>query len=150
MKTAPVFVLVLFVVGAVAVTTWRVASADDSKGKAMPPETTGQPPVVQLPNRKQIMDDKLKYTQQILAGLAMNDREKIKAASDKLVALSGIAEWLNADKSDEYQFQMTLFRRAAKRIGRRAEEKNTDGVLLAYTELTQTCLRCHQVERDWR
>jgi len=142
--------VMVILVGSVAVVSWRLASADD-KGKVSPPEPGGQPPMnVQLPNRKQIMDDKLKYTQQILTGLALNDRDKIKTSADKLVALSQVAEWLNADKTDEYLFQMTLFRRAAKTIGRRAEEKNIDGVMLAYTELTQSCLRCHQNERDFR
>jgi hypothetical protein len=139
---APVFV------GCAAVAAWQVAGADDQgKGK---PQAVGQPPAVQLPNRKQIMDDKLKYTQQVLTGLSLNDREKIKTAAEKLVALSQIAEWLNADKTDEYQFQMTLFRRAARTIGRKVEEKNIDGVMLAYTELTLTCLKCHQHERDFR
>src|SRR5262245_23251613 len=135
-------------VGCAAVAAWQVAGADD-QGKGKPP-AAGQLPVVQLPNRKQIMDDKLKYAQQVLTGLSLNDREKIKTASEKLVALSKIAEWLNADKTDEYQFQMTLFRRAARTIGRKAEERNVDGVMLAYIELTQTCLRCHQYERDTR
>ncbi|HEY2786018.1 MAG TPA: hypothetical protein VGJ05_13690 [Fimbriiglobus sp.] len=150
MKTNSRLLIAVAVVGCAAVATWQAAVADD-KGKGSPPTAQGQPPMtVQLPNRKKIMDDKLKYTQQILTGLALNDRDKIKTAADKLVALSQLAEWLNADKTDEYQFQMKVFQRAAKRIGRRAGEKNFDGVMLAYTELTQTCLRCHQVERDFR
>jgi hypothetical protein len=149
MKTVRKGVTTAVVLGCVAVVAWQVAWADD-QGKTTPPAAAGQPPVLQLPNRKKIMDDKLKYAQQVLTGLALNDRATIKAAADKLDSLSQIAEWLNADKTDEYQFQMTLFRRAAKRIARRAEEKNIDGVMLAYTELTQTCLRCHQIERDFR
>jgi hypothetical protein len=149
MKTRIAGVVVAVGVGIVGTVAWQMARADDPGAKSAP--GAAQPPGgVQLPNRKKIMDDKLMYTQQILAGLAKNDREKIKTSAEKLVALSQLAEWLNADKGDEYQLQMTLFRRAARMIGRRAEEKNIDGVMLAYSEMTMTCLRCHQIERDFR
>jgi hypothetical protein len=130
---------------------WPAATADDTKGKSEPPAATpaGQAKPV-LPNRKQIMLDKLTHSQAVLTGLARRDWELIKTSSDKLVAYSQLAEWLNADKGDEYQFQMTLFRRAARAIGSKAQEKNVDGVMLAYTEMTLTCVRCHQYERDWR
>lgn len=147
MTRASRFIAAAAVVCGAGIATWQFAGANEP-GQGTP--KIGQPPAVQLPNRKKIMEDKLKYTQEVLSGLALNDRQRIKTAADKLVALSELAEWLNADKTDEYQFQMTLFRRAARTIGRKAEEKNIDGVMLAYTDLTQTCLRCHQVERDFR
>ena len=153
MKTRLFAGLTLAAVGLIAAVAWPIASADDKGAKSASPPTASDPSGLQkpvLPNRKQLMIDKLNHAQQILNGLAKNDRETIAKSAEKLVALSQVAEWLNADKSDEYQFQMTQFRRAAKMIAKKAEEKNIEGVMLAYTEMTMTCLRCHQHERDFR
>jgi hypothetical protein len=153
MRTARLATLGLVVIGTIVAFAWSVATADDTgKGKVTPPTTSdpANPQNPPLPNRKQLMADKLNYAQQILNGLAMNDREKIQTSAEKLVAISKVAEWLNADKTEEYEFQMKLFRRAAKTIGEKAKEKNIDGVMLAYTEMTITCLKCHQHERDFR
>src|SRR5262245_28811096 len=148
MRTTGWAILALAVCGSVAAVAWNAVGADDPKkpGAAVP---EGQAKPV-LPDRKKIMQDKLTHAQAVLTGLARRDWELVKKSSEKLVAYSQLAEWLNADKSDEYQFQMTLFRRAVRAMGQKAEEKDVDGVMLAYTEMTMTCVRCHTYERDWR
>lgn len=101
-----------------------------------------------LPTKKEVMAAKLKHTQTVLEGIAVNDYDKISTASDDLVRLLRATAFLNAYKGDEYQFQVTLFKRAAEAVGTKARDKNMDGVMVAYHELTGTCLKCHQGMRD--
>lgn len=101
-----------------------------------------------LPTKKEVMAAKLKHTQTILEGIAVNDYDKISTSSDELVRLLRATEFLNAYKGEEYQFQVKLFKRAGEAVGTKAREKNMDGVMVAYHELTATCLKCHQGMRD--
>jgi len=150
MRTTLRIVLARAAGGLVAAVAWNSALADDPKKPEPQTAAPGGQAQPVLPNRKKIMQDKLVHAQAVLTGLARRDWELVQKSSEKLVAYSQLAEWLNADKGDEYQFQMTLFRRAAKEIEAKAREKNVEGVTLAYTELTLTCVRCHTYERDWR
>jgi cytochrome c556 len=98
--------------------------------------------------RKEAMDMKLKSSQAILAGIALNDFEKIRAAADELITVSNVNDFLNAYKGAEYQFHMQLFRRPVEMIATKAKDKNMDGVLVAYTDMTLSCLKCHNAMRD--
>ncbi len=101
-----------------------------------------------LPTKKEVMAAKLKFTQTILEGIAVNDYDKISTASDDLVRLLRATDFLNAYKGEEYTFQVKLFKRAGEAVGTKARDKNMDGVMVAYHELTGTCLKCHQGMRD--
>ncbi|MCU0704049.1 MAG: hypothetical protein MUF18_08745 [Fimbriiglobus sp.] len=100
------------------------------------------------PTRKELMDAKLKHTQTVLEGIAVNDFDKIVTAADELVRMSRANDFLNAYKGEEYTFQVNTFRRAAAAVSDKAKAKNMDGVMVAYNELTLTCLKCHQAMRD--
>ena len=139
-----------------AVATALLLLALTSRTAALPPDApkTGinaKPPDeerLKLPTRKETMALKLKSTQAILEGIALNDFNKIQTASDELVRTSRVADFLNAYKGQEYQFHMQTFRRPADAISKKAKEKNIDGVMVAYNELTLSCLKCHQAMRD--
>jgi cytochrome c556 len=98
---------------------------------------------------KKLMRDKLKTSQTVLEGLALNDFGKIEQNADHLVAISNTAEWF-AYKTPEFKLYTNEFRRSAEKIARKAKAKNIDGVALAYMELTMTCVRCHQYVREIR
>jgi nitroimidazol reductase NimA-like FMN-containing flavoprotein (pyridoxamine 5'-phosphate oxidase superfamily) len=108
----------------------------------------GEPNLRNLPTRKEAMDMKLKSSQAILAGIALNDFEKIQTAANELITVSNVNDFLNAYKGAEYQFHMQLFRRPVEMIVTKAKDKNMDGVLVAYTDMTLSCLKCHQAMRD--
>jgi cytochrome c556 len=102
----------------------------------------------QLPTRREAMDLKLKSSQAMLAGIALNDFDKIQTAADELVRISNVNDFLNAYKGAEYQFHMQLFRRPVEMIAKKAKDKNMDGVLVAYTDMTLSCVKCHDGMRD--
>lgn len=101
-----------------------------------------------VPTKKELMAAKLKHTQSILEGIAVNDLDKVLTGSDELVRVMRANDFLNAYKGEEYRFQLKLFERAAESVGKKAKDKNMDGVLVAYHELTVSCLKCHQAMRD--
>lgn len=126
----------------VGLLTTAVGYADKPADK---PATKDEP---KLPTKKELMAAKLKHTQTVLEGIAVNDFDKVLTASDELVRVLRGNDFQNAYKGEEYRFQMNMFTRAAESVGRKAKDKNMDGVLVAYHELTVSCLRCHQAMRD--
>jgi len=42
------------------------------------------------------------------------------------------------------------FRRAAETMIQQAKAKNTDGIALAYVDMTLSCVRCHKYVREVR
>ena len=142
-----------------AVSTALLLIALTSRTAALPPDAPVPPKVgidpkpqdpdrLKLPTRKELMALKLKNTQAILEGIALNDFDKIQTASKELVATSRAADFLNAYKGTEYQFHIQTFRRPAEAIAKKAKEKNIDGVMVAYNDLTLSCLKCHEAMRD--
>ncbi len=113
-----------------------------------PPIPPKEKPKFKLPSGHELMVAKLKHSQTILEGIALNDFKKITASTDEIVRIAQVAEFLNAYKGREYELQMLLFKRAAETIATKAKDKNMDGVLLGYTDMTMTCLKCHQHVRD--
>ena len=106
------------------------------------------PPRVPLPKGHELMAAKLKESQAVLEGIALGDFQQIEKASLALSRISQAAEFLNAGKSKEYELEINLFRRASDRLNRKAKDKNIDGVMLAFQDMTMTCLKCHQHTRD--
>jgi cytochrome c556 len=130
-------VLVTVVGGALAAV---VGGADPPKDK--PKEEP------KLPTKKEVMAAKLKLTQQVLEGIAVNDFNKVDTAADELTRLSRATAFLDAYKGEEYRFQMTTFKKAVTAVGMKAKDKNMDGVMVAYNDLTLSCVKCHQGMRD--
>lgn len=129
------------------------ASRSDVPKTDTPPKTDdpkAKPPAgdLKLPTKKQVMAAKLKESQSILEGVALNDFDKVTAAADELMRVTRANDFLNAYKGDEYKFHMTTFRRAAEMVSKKARDKNMDGVMVAYNDLTLSCLKCHQAMRD--
>ncbi len=112
------------------------------------PKAEDRPPRVPLPKGHELMAAKLKESQAVLEGIALGDFPKVEKASVALARISQAAEFLNAGKSKEYELQINLFRRAAQTVTQKAKDKNIDGVVLGFQDMTLTCLKCHQHTRD--
>jgi cytochrome c556 len=116
-----------------------------------PPKSDKDKPAkdeLNLPTKKQLMASKLKHTQAILEGITLGDLGKVSAAADELTLVAKGNDFLNTYKSDEYKFHVGTFRRAVDAVGKKARDKNADGVMLAYNDLTLSCVKCHQAMRD--
>jgi hypothetical protein len=98
---------------------------------------------------KRLMLSKLKNSQSVLEGLALNDFTKISRGADELIQISKTAEWW-VRKTAKYELYSNEFRRAAETIVEKARDKNLDGAALAYFDMTMTCLRCHRYIREER
>lgn len=96
---------------------------------------------------KQVMDQKLTCTQNVLEGLSLNDFKKVRTNAKTLLQLTNTEEWL-AIKTPEYAKHTNEFRDSLDKMLKRVEERNLDGATLAYLELTLTCVRCHQYVRE--
>jgi hypothetical protein len=98
---------------------------------------------------EKIMIDKLRYSQGLLQGIALADFPKIISSAEELLTLSKTAEWL-ANKAPRYEGHNNNFQQAAETIIQKAKARNIDGVVLAYQDLTMSCVRCHQHLREVR
>jgi hypothetical protein len=98
---------------------------------------------------KRLMISKLKNSQAVLEGLALNDFTKISRGAEHLIQISKTAEW-SVRKTAKYELFSNEFRRAAATIVEKARDKNLDGAALAYFDMTMTCLRCHRYMRKER
>ena len=95
------------------------------------------------------MRTKLAHSQQVLEGLATEDFQIIALNSNQLKLISLDANW-QVLQTEEYIRQSKEFRRAADNLTAAAEKKNLDGAVLAYFQLTQSCVSCHKYVRDQR
>jgi cytochrome c556 len=93
---------------------------------------------------------KLKESQSLLEGLALNDFDKIQKSAEELLRISKEAQFRKALSTARYEYHANNFQRAAEIAIEKAKAKNIDGVTLAYMEMTQTCVRCHQHTREER
>ena len=96
-----------------------------------------------------LMDQKLKHSQELLAGLAVNNFKKIQKNADDLIELSRQAEW-RAFKTPQYEVYSNDFRRVAAEMRENAKKKNLDGAALNYVDMTLTCVKCHKYVRELR
>ena len=96
-----------------------------------------------------LMVDKLRHSQSLLHGIAVSDFNKITNSAEELINLSKREEWL-AHKTPRYEVHSNDFVRAAETVIAKSKAKNLDGVVLAYMDLTMSCVRCHQYLREMR
>lgn len=100
-----------------------------------------------VPPEAAIMAVKLKHAEALVKAVTLQEFKKIDEIATALHKISRAAEFLNAYRTEEYQFQAMVFQRAALTMAERARQKNSDGVMLAYLDLTKSCLKCHQTFR---
>lgn len=96
-----------------------------------------------------MMKKKLANSQQLIEAIALADYKKVEDAAEELILISKTAEWF-AYKTPRYDLHSNEFRRAAENLIQKAKTKNQDGVVLAYVDLTMSCVRCHTYVREIR
>ena len=122
------------------------AAAEDKKPATKKPETKE----VQKPDEK--IDDKnpsiwmkkkLDYSQNILAGITAEDFDKI---ADNARAMKGLGKFeaFVRSRNAAYTRQLQAFEDINDEIIRQADNDNVEGVALAFTQLTVSCVNCHK------
>lgn len=94
------------------------------------------------------MKKKLEFSQHILGGLATADFEQISKSAASMNNLSQIERWTRRSNAEEYRTQLRIFRFANEDLVRQADKKNIEGVSLAFSQLTLSCVNCHKLIRD--
>jgi len=97
----------------------------------------------------ELMQRKLQQSQQILAGIALNDFNKIAKHAEELIEISKTAQW-RVLKTPRYEMYSNDFRKTADTLVQNSKDRNLDAATLSYVELTLTCVKCHKHVREER
>ena len=101
------------------------------------------------PNAKPLsfwMKAKLDYSAAILRGMAMGDFEAVKKNAKQMQVLNRVEGFVRR-RNPDYARQVENFERVTKDLVRQAEIGNIDGIALEFSQLSLSCVRCHQVLR---
>ena len=128
---------------ALAVLSVSTVGADEKK----PDEKTAKEKKADKQKASIWMQKKLEHSQKILAGLTKADFEMIESSAGKMQVLNFLEEWVRGDLP-EYKRQLKYFSDANAELIRQAGKKNLGGATLAYTQLTLSCVHCHNIVRD--
>jgi hypothetical protein len=129
-----------YLLAAVALLSFCPASAEDKKpGKGKKADERDKANIW--------MKRKLDHSQKILAGLTQGDFAMIEKSAEALRVVSYLSQYDFADRP-EYRRQVKYFDDANKELIRQAKNKNVNGATLAYTQLTLSCVHCHNIVRD--
>jgi cytochrome c556 len=98
---------------------------------------------------REFMRNKLKHSQEIVEGLALENFDQIAKNAQQLSSLSQAMGW-QVFPNEEYVVQSREFRRAVEALRNQAKEKNLEGAALAYLDVTMKCINCHNYVRKIR
>lgn len=118
---------------------WASASQEDNSQK---PQTAEDKEKASL-----WMTQKLDYSQKVLKGLTEGNFDDVLTHARAMNMLGYLEGWSRADIPG-YREQARAFATADRALIRAARQKNLDGATLAYTQLTISCIQCHELIRD--
>jgi cytochrome c556 len=127
--------LILAAVAVVAVCGWLIARSFAEQPKPNDVST--------------LMKLKLKHSQKVLEGIAVEDFDMIAKNSQQLALLAQEANW-RVYQTPEYRHHSADFQRIAESLTKAAKERNGDAAALAYVQLTMSCVNCHKYVRGVR
>ena len=93
------------------------------------------------------MRAKLGHAEHVLEGLAVADYEMIERAAQELSLASLDSNW-QVLQTEDYVRQSAEFRRSCDSLKQAAQDKNLDGAVLAWMDVTLKCVQCHKYVRD--
>jgi len=97
----------------------------------------------------ELMQRKQKLSHEVLDALIMKDFKRISKDAPALVTISKAAEF-QVHRTPRYMQYSLAFQEAAEKLAKNAREQNTDGTTLAFTEMTLSCVHCHDYIREKR
>lgn len=115
------------------------AQADDA------PQPKAEKPVNQ--ELRAFMRTKLKASNQILEGLALEDTALIEEGAKTLAEMSSVEKW-RISKDPMYRQFSTEFTRNANKLVEAAKERNIDRAALRWMDTTMSCIECHRFVRN--
>ncbi len=89
---------------------------------------------------------KLEASQQVLAGLALEDFELIQEGAAKLEEMSAAEKW-RVTNDPFFREHSVDFQRVAQRLVKNGKDGKLDAAALSWLELTMQCIECHKWSR---
>lgn len=114
---------------------------DTSHSEPKVPQVTAEHPVSFW------MEKKLDYSKTVLESLTKGDFEQL-AASAQQMQLIGKLEGFVRRKNEDYRVQLRTFEFANQELIRQAKRKNAEGAVIAFNQLTTSCVACHVLLRE--
>lgn len=90
------------------------------------------------------MKKKLQLSEVALTALCVNDFESLEAAAAEMKKLSKIEGWVRRNKAQQYRAALREFDQANDQLLRAASDESADSAALALTNLSLSCVHCHQ------
>lgn len=127
------------------IVTVALLALTTAHGRDGTPQKQKDPPPVP---EAAVMQVKLKRAHALLEALTLENYKILEENAESLVRISDSTAFLRAYKTPEYEFQAQIFRKTAATLAAKAKAKNLDGATLAYTEMTLSCVNCHNYFRN--
>ena len=89
-----------------------------------------------------LMKAKAGYAHRLLDAVVLGELETVREQAFRLRAVAETADW-NVMKTEEYARESEAFIRATDMLLQSVASKNREAVVLAYVEVTLSCVRCH-------
>lgn len=97
---------------------------------------------------KEQMRNKLEHSQDVLSGIITEDYEQLEEAANGLAGVCEIVGWTEAKTKGRFKTHDTEFHEIANELVILAKERNLEGALYKYIQMTTICMDCHQHVRD--
>lgn len=92
------------------------------------------------------MEQKLEYSKRLMEGLARADFDSLVANGRAMHGLTQI-EGFARGRVEGYRDHLRAFQFANEELIRHAEKDNLEGATLAFTQMTVSCVNCHNLIR---
>jgi hypothetical protein len=129
--------------------TAREVGSQEEPLKQSTSEVAGDQAIPQVTLQKPIsywMEAKLGYSKAILEDLTKGDFERLAQEAQQM-RLIGKMEGFVRRKNELYRNQLSAFDLANQELIRQAKQKNAEGAVLAFNQLTTSCVACHVLLR---
>lgn len=100
-------------------------------------------------NMADVMQVKLIHTQAIVEGLALGDMRQVAVNAESLHGLSSRASWMVHD-TVTYIAMSEKLRETVSNLQIQSQAGNADAAMVAYLDMTHSCLDCHTYLREER
>lgn len=118
-----------------------------SPATSKPEQTKPQPKKDGDQAIRKFMRKKLGAMKQVMRGIVTEDYAAIRRNAKAMKKMGTGTEW-NIVQGPIYGNHRASFQRSADLLVQAADDKNADGAMLVYMQMTLNCIECHRYTRD--
>ncbi len=134
------FLIVIFVLGFASLFAYgQQPNQEQADDKA--PKVTSEKPASFW------MAKKLEHSKSILEALTKGEFDRVASDAEQMRLIGKLESFVRRSNPD-YVSQTHTFELANKELIRQAKRKNAEGAVLAFNQLTTSCISCHELLRE--